>query len=259
VLSTFLSAIQTNGSASDIKDSLTQGKNIVRKLFFDPSKTEAVNIVKARLGDVTLSNEDLLFIIDSLSSVFEMDEATFLDSLRMKINEDAKQAVVKKLKEEWRRISGADAPSVWAISNKIPARFVFGEYNEADYFIKAIEQPDTFAPTKLAELLDRLEEIGVAYISDCQKAFLNRIIPRRYAKFDINLASLLDFLQKKYGSQPNNWATNPDINDFIKEQYKNSLAPQVAEKIRNESADELKKKLLKLAETNPELGLLFWE
>jgi hypothetical protein len=50
-----------------------------------------------------------------------------------------------------------------------------------------------------------------------------------------------------------------DINEFIRDQYKGAFAPQVAEKIKNTPAEDLKNRLLQLAQDNPDLGLLFWE
>jgi hypothetical protein len=229
------------------------------KLFFDPAKTESVKIVKSRLSGTTLNNDELLIIMNSVSGGFDMDESVFIDSLLLKINEDEKQAVVRKIKDTWRKLSGTDSPSEWALNNKIPARFIFGDFADEDDFIKAIEQPDMFAPAKLADLFERLAEVAASSITDCQRAFLAQTIPARYAKFDINLASLLEFLKRKYSQQPNNWERKPDISEFIRDQYKNSFAPQIAEKIRGKDANALKQQLLELAKTNPELGLLFWE
>jgi len=70
---------------------------------------------------------------------------------------------------------------------------------------------------------------------------------------------LLDFLRGNYGNQPNNWPLKLDITDFIRGQYKGTFAPQVAEKIKKTSAEDLKNRLLQLAQDNPDLGLLFWE
>jgi len=259
MLSAFLLAIQTSGSANEIKNSIALNQDIIVKLFFDPTKTEAVKIVKSRLSGTTINNNELLAVMNSVSGGFDMDESVFIESLFLKINEDAKQAVVRKIKETWRKLSGTDSPSDWALNNKIPARLIFGDFADADDFVKAIEQPDMFAPAKLADLLERLMEVAASSISDCQRAFLAQAIPSRYAKFDINLASLLEFLRKRYGQQPNNWERKPDISEFIRDQYKNSFAPQITEKIRDKDANALKQKLLELAQVNPDLGLLFWE
>jgi len=130
---------------------------------------------------------------------------------------------------------------------------------QTEDLLKAIEQPETFAATKLAELLEILKEASAQSIEDCQKAFITETVPHKYAKFNISLASLLEFLRSRYGTQPNNWYHRPDISDFIRDQYKGTFAPQIKEKISKREAEELKQRLLQLADENPELGLLFWE
>jgi hypothetical protein len=66
-------------------------------------------------------------------------------------------------------------------------------------------------------------------------------------------------MHSKFGAQPNNWPRRPDVTEFIRGQYKVTIAPQIKEKIRGKSAEELKLKILQLADENPELGLMFWE
>jgi hypothetical protein len=258
-LSNFLSALQTGSPAQDIKTALSQSSDIIRKLFFDAAKAESVKILKNRLNDATLSDAELLDILNRMPSGFGLDESTFLDGVRVKIEEYAKQSVARNIKVEWTRLSCVNTPSEWAMSNGIPARFLFGDLQQADDLLKAIEQPEIFAMAKLTALLEILKETPVTGIAECQKTFLAETVPHKYAKFNINLSSLLDFLRGKYGVQPNNWPLHPDITDFIREQYRGTFAPQIKERIRCKSAEELKDKLLQLADDNPELGLLFWE
>jgi hypothetical protein len=259
VLSAFLSALQAGGSVQDIKAALSQSPDIIQKLFFDATKAESVKILKNRLNGVPLLDTELLDILNVTPAGFSLDETTFLDGVRVKIEEYAKQSVARNLKAEWTRLACANTPSEWAINNGIPARFLFGDLPQADDLLKAIEQPEIFSATKLAELLETLKDTSTVCITDCQKAFLAEIVRHKYAKFNISLPSLLEFLREKYGTQPNNWLPPLDITEFIHGQYKSTFAPQIVEKIRDKPADELKVRLLQLAEENEELGLLFWE
>jgi hypothetical protein len=259
VLSAFLSALQTDGSAQDIKTALSQSSDIIQKLFFDTARSESVKILKSRLNDIPLLDTELLGILNAMFAGFSLDESTFLDGIRVKAEEYAKQSVARNLKTEWTRLSCANTPSEWAMNNGIPARFLFRDLPQFDDLLKAIEQPDIFAAAKLAELLEILKETSTTSITNCQNAFFIETMPYKYAKFDISLSSLLEFLREKYGVQPNNWPSRPDITEFIRGQYRRTFAPQIAEKIRNKPADELKARLLQLAQENEELGLLFWE
>jgi hypothetical protein len=258
-LSNFLSALQTSGLAADIKTALSQSADTIEKLFFDTTKSESVKILKSHVAGIILSDSELLGILNTTPGGFGLDETTFLDGIRAKIEEYTKQSVVQNLKKEWTRLSGTTMPSVWAISNKIPARFLLGGIPQTDDILKAVEQPETFAAAKLAELLETLENVAATSIADGQTAFLSETVPQRYAKFNISLASLLDFLHGKFGAQPNNWPRRPDVSEFIRGQYKGTIAPQIKEKIRGKGAEELKQKILQLADENPELGLMFWE
>lgn len=259
MLANFLSALQSNGPAEDIKLALQQSFAFIQRLFFDHTKTEPLAILKSNLSDVVLEDSDLLQLLNEMVGGFGLDENTFFTNIRVKIEEFAKNSVVLKIKSEWTRISGTATPAEWAMNNSMPARYIFSDIPNSDDLLKAIEQPETFAATKLAEILEVLKAAKAASILDCQQALMSEIVPKQYKKFNISLATLLEFLRNKHGNQPNNWPARPDISEFIKNQYKGAIAPQIREKIVNRDAEELKTRLLQLAEENPELGLLFWE
>ncbi len=259
ILGGFLSAVQTGGAAQDIKLALQQNFEVIKRLFFDHTKSESLLVLKSRLNSVVIEDADLLSILNTMLGGFGLDETTFMDNFRVKIEEFAKQSVVLKIKNEWMRISGNGTPAEWAMNNGIPSRYIFGGHSDTADLLKAIEQPEAFAAAKLSDTLEVLEKINAFSIAECQKAFMIDVVPARYKKFEISLASLLEFLRGKYGDQPNHWPLRPDISEFIKSQYKGTIAPQIKEKIRDKSAEDLKQMILRLADDNPELGLLFWE
>ena len=258
-LANFLSALQSTGTSQEIKLALQQSFTSIKSLFFDHSKKESLVILKSKLSDVVLDDSDLLGLLNEMVGGFGLDENTFLANIRVKIEEFVKHSVVLKIKDEWTRISDTGTPAEWAMNNCVPARYIFGDIPDTHELIKAIEQPESFAATTLADILEVLKAVKATTIQDCQKALLADVMPGRYKKFGIGLASLLEFLRSEFGNQPNNWPSNPQIDDFIKSQYKGAIAPQIKEKIRDKSPEDLKQKLLQLADENPELGLLFWE
>lgn len=258
-LSIFLSSIAKGGVASDIREALELNADTLGALFFDISKAKSVELLKQRLNGVTISDADLLSIYNSLPSGFSHDESVFLNDVHARIENFVKESVAQNIKSEWKRLTETDTPSVWADSNGIPARFALNNVAEASDIIAAVQTPKIFSSEKLGELLNVLSGLAPLTIGECQKQFIAETVPRRFAKFNINLSSLLEFLRSKYGNQPNNWQIRPDISEFIRSQYKGTFAPQVAEKIKKTSAEDLKNKLLQLAQDNPDLGLLFWE
>lgn len=258
-LSEFLAAMQSVGSPQNIKIALEQYSDSIQKLFFDHTKSESLLILKTELNGIFIEDVDLLSILNSIQNGFEMDVSSFINTIQDKIEESAKHSVVKKIKVEWKRISSTDTPNEWAINNRIPARYVFGLYPDSVDLLRAVEQPEVLSASKLEEMLEVLKEVKPANIIDCQKALMAEIIPLQFRNFEISLAALLVFLQEKFGNQPNGWPIHPDITEFIKSQYKLTIAPQIKEKLRSKTPEELKQKLLQLADENPELGLLFWE
>ena len=259
LLAGFFSAVQLKGTTQDIKLALQQSFEFINRLFFDPTKAASLSLLKTRLSGTALEDHDLLNILHSVSGGFGLDEATFLDYIKGKIEAFAKQSVAIGIKREWMRISATETPAQWAMENGVPARYIFGSAPDAFDLLRAIEHPETFAAAKLADILEALKEAQAASIIAYQNALMADFIPARYKKFEIRLASLLDFLRSEYGRQPNSWPSRPDISEFIKSQYKGTIAPQIKEKIRDRNAEELKQKLLQLAEENPELGLLLLE
>jgi hypothetical protein len=257
-LTVLLSSLVNNGAASDIKESLEQNEGLVKALFFDVTREKSVDLLKQRLPGVTISNSDLLNIYNSLPSKFLSDESTFLNDVRTKIEDFAKLSVASNIKIEWKRLTGAETPSAWAVLISIPARFALGDISDVGDIITAVESPEKFSSVKLTELLNILSGLSPIGIADCQENFSTETVPQRFAKFNISLSSLLGYLKGKYGTQPNNWPTRPDINEFINGEYKGTFAPQVTEKIKKTSAEDLKNRLLQLALDNPDLGLLFW-
>lgn len=194
-----------------------------------------------------------------MDSGFELDETTFMDNLKMKIEEFSKRSIAVKIKNEWIRISDAQTPDEWAMDNRIPARYVFGNHYPSLDLLRAVNQPEELSAAKLEEMLELLKGVKTANVADSQKAFMADVVPKQYKKFEIGLAPVLEYLCNKHGNQPNKWHFPIDIAEFIKSQYKASIAPQVKEKLRTSDAEALKERLLRLADENPELGLLFLE
>lgn len=258
-LTGFFAEIQAGQNRLDIKNALEYSSSVIQCLFFDRARTEPLQILRSYFPAVTLEDTDWLRLLDEMSGGFQMSESAFLAAFTEKIEDFSKRSVVLAIKREWKRISGEETPAAWAIQNGIPARYLFAGLPDGGDMLKAVEQPQTFSTTRLEKLLASLQTITASSIANCQKALMADVIPSRYRKFDIALAPLLDHLREKYGGQPNHWPVQPDVAEFIKGQYKSAIAPQIRARIKDKNAEELKSRLLQLAEEHPELGLLFWE
>jgi len=258
-LASLITAIVNRGSATDLKEGLGQCGELVQALFFDTSNKGTAHILQQRLSDIDIREKDLMRIFNSLPCRFSTEETTFLDDVRQKIETFEKNAVALQLKENWQRLTGSSSPTEWAGDTGIPARFAIAEISEASEITSAVDYPDAFSSDKLFSLLDIMSELQPVSVAECQNRFISAIVPQRFRKFKMSLSSLIDFLKSVHGSLPNKWPEKPDIDDFVRNQYRGAFAPQVTEKIRATSAETLKNRLLQLAQENPDLGLLFWE
>lgn len=259
ILCDFFTAIQNNSSPYEIKKSLLLNKGLIKALFYDLSYRTSIDLIKTRIPNIKISNQSLIEILKELEAGFDSAESTFLNELQNKIEDCIKKSVAENIKNEWTRISGQATPNTWSSLVHIPARYAFWEMQEANELVSAIENHENFSQVKLAELQEIFHNLKEIDIEKCKADFLKDTIPTRYSKFKINFTSLVEFLSKQYGNQPNNWPSKPDLSTFIKSHYAIEFAPQIVEKIRKKDPEELKKRLLELAKEDQDLGLLFWE
>jgi len=257
-LTPFLSAVEGGSAVNQLRDVLTIHKDAIQFMFFDPSHTEQIACLKARLNNPSIADTDLHSIYNNGSNGYYTSESTYLDTIRSAIEIAIKNSVIIQFQSAWKTFCGEDTPAAWALSNGIPVRYLLGDAVEKFDILRAIESPKDYSPEKLQELKSKLDQLVPSAITDCQQRFLSDVIPKKYKQFNINLPSLLDYLRGKCGPQPNYWAPNPDVEPFIRAHYKGEFAPQVKQKLQNTPAEELKYRLLQLASENPDLGLLFW-
>lgn len=255
----FLKFISNSESKEELFDSLKSYSELICSLFFDNAKTQSITILKKHLGDIDVDDAVLSDIYSNLDNTYSVSEEIFLKEVKDKISEFAKHSSIMKIKKCWKKLTGYDSPDIWSETNLIPARYALTDVQNINDIIAAIKKPDSYSAEMLFELLKTIENASVRNISDGQNIFINDIIPKKFKKLNINLSSIVEYLSSKYGKQPNNWPTNPDIETFINNQYKITFAPQVIEKIKVTDPDKLKDKIVALAKENPDLGLLLLE
>ena len=88
---------------------------------------------------------------------------------------------------------------------------------------------------------------------------MRQIIPDRYKKLGIKLASLIKYLEQRFGSNPNEWPERPDISGFVMEQYKVEIAPNIVNQLKQKDANALKERILELVKNDPDMGLCLLE
>ncbi len=259
-LEAFLSATdEQNGSASKLNEALTQCSETMREVFFDAQRKKVLELVRAKLSNTVIPDDELRKLMDSIEDAFSMTPQGYEAALSGTIEEYEKNSAAVGLANAWKTFSGCDTPDEWSAKNHLPAYCLFDDDFEAADLFKALARPENYAKDVLIHFCDRLEAEGYVAISACQKRFMKKAIPARYSGFNIQIGELTQFLEKKHGSQPNQWPFPLGVEEFVSERYRYSFAPQIVEKVGKMGAEELKSIILKLVETNQDVGMLFWE
>jgi len=111
----------------------------------------------------------------------------------------------------------------------------------------------------LEQKLRMLEALPEIQVSDCQDSFLRNAVPAKYQKLGIQVASLITYFENIYGENRDNWPKHSDIQDFIKIQYQAELAPNILNRLRDKNPETLKNYILRLAASDPDIGLKLLE
>ena len=262
-LSQFYQLIENPTQEKPLYDELRSNSDILRKLYGERESDAVIEIIRKETGESRMSNEDLRDIIlkcgNSKQFDVHMDLTAYRDLFRKVMEESERESTARKMLEEWKRISSSTTPANWAEETGLPGWTVIAEVSERNDILKSFFYPENSSTQALKQNLETLRTLSPVSIPDCQKAFLQKIVPSKYAKLGINLPHLLSYLTKEYGSNPNGWPENPDIDAFVRSCYECEFAPRIVRRLMETDAEHLKAKLIELAKRNPDIGLHFLE
>jgi hypothetical protein len=189
-----------------------------------------------------------------------MHQNAFLSAVVSEVEKRVAESTICRLREEWRRVSGAESPDDWALNRLIPARWLFDPFDfDGAEFVKASRNPNAYSKTRLEELLLFAETLDPVDSRGRVEAFVAAITPKRFKAFDLASEEILRFLAMRYGENPNDWPETPSLEDLFQKRYKELFAPKIQAKIESTDSETLKNKLLRLTLDNPEVGLFFWD
>lgn len=264
-LDEFFDALQDR-SAQRLSEAVKTNADAIRRFFYDDEHAEATRIIKSKLKtDSPLPEPEALDVLRNFAAaasqnVFEMNQNAFLNAVVAEVEKRVTESTICRLREEWRRVSGADSPDDWALNRLIPARWLFDPLDlDGTEFVKASRNPNAYSKTRLEELLlfaETLEPIPSRYRVE---AFVTAITPKRFQAFDLASEEILGFLATRYGANPNDWPETPTLDDLFQKRYKELFAPKIQAKIESTDSETLKNKLLRLTLNHPEVGLFFWD
>jgi hypothetical protein len=259
VLALFPQTAEQRCSAAVLRDALDQYDDTVQEVFFDAQRKRVLEFLRPKLSQVAIPDDELRKLVDGISGAFSMTPKDYEEKLIRLVDDYEKESAAAILRKVWRDFSGAETPDDWASLNRIPARYLFEDGSSADELFKALERPEHYTKEVLNEWIESLINIGRDSLSACQDRFMKRVVPARYAGFEIEIGALTKWLVRKYGEQPNRWPVNPEVSGFVNEEYRYSFAPRIVEKVRKMDAEELKSRIVKLVEENQDVGMHFME
>lgn len=260
-----INELQGGRDARELYEALQDGFSIIDSLYNDPEKKMAVEMVREYIGEGKIDDAGLIAILGDLPGdanfSIDMTIEEYVKLIRIQVEKNARNTIIGNITKEWKRISGFDTVSDWTMESKLPAWTAFADVENGIEMVGMLRNPEKYSNKALEQKLADMEMIPIVSIQRCQKAFLDRVVPGKYKKLNIEIGALLKYLgdSKRGGKDPNEWPEHPEIDEFIKEQYKEVFAPDVLNRIRNENAEDLKNRILKLAKVDPDIGLRFLE
>lgn len=251
-------------SADEMAKVLKNDHNVVQTVFFDPVKAAQLALLKEKLGDeLSLEIHENIEIYNALPDGAGMDEEAFIRQAREQIQVHLTNSVATQIQNTWNEKTKTKSPDDWSQQYLLPASILFVGNEMGREILAVIANPADFALTTLKRVLDKLQKMSIPDIPDCQKRFLENVIPIRYQKLKVDASALCDWLSKHVGKHPNQWqmgqAMTQAVETFVKQQYICSFREIAVGKINQLSGDDLKRRLLKMVEENPDIGLAFLE
>lgn len=260
-----LNELNGDRDAGKLCEALQDSIGVIEPLYNDSKKKMAIEIIREHIGDEAIDDAGMRTILGDLPADIDFDidmsVEAYIKLFRVQIEKNIRNTIIANIASEWKRISGFDSVSAWSLESKLPVWTVFADIGNEREFVGILQDPERYSNETLEQKLANMEMVPVVSIKHCQDIFVERIVPRKYRKLNIEIGALLKYLRnsKQGGKDPNEWPTNPDIDEFIREQYQEVFAPDVLNRIRTVRAEDLKNKILEMAKNDPDIGLRFLE
>lgn len=259
----FIRGLCGGGDASHLAEDLRGSKDILKELYCDPQKKLAIALVRERLGQLAIDDGTLASMLTEVSQMVAYNKdipiEAYIQLFNKLLEKSERNTLVAQAKQEWLRISGSETLESWANEVQIPAWSVFANQDNRANFIKLLSRPEDFSTEALKQQLSLLQDVPEVSLKQCQTNFQRTVVPQRYANLGLTLGSIVKYLTERYGADPNRWPEHPDIETFVRDQYKVEIAPSVVRQLSRLDANELKEQLLELAKNDPDIGLRFLE
>ena len=234
----------------------------LRALFFDPSHAIQIGVVKkhfaAQIG--SLGEAELKDLYAKLSPGAKRTESDFKQTVLSEIEAYLKTSTATQLAALWQDRTGAATPDAWAAAHRMPVSVLFAEAQDAEAVVRVVAEPSAYQAEVLKAAKARLEKAALVAEDGLATAFAARFVPAKYAALGLDVAALCAELAAKLPGNPNGWtlqgaAFYKAVAAFARGQYAAAFRPKAIEKVKTLSDGEVRERLLRLVEENPDVGL----
>ena len=234
----------------------------LRALFFDPSHAIQIGLIKkhfaAQIG--ALGDAEIKDLYSKLSCGSKRTESDFKQTALSEIESYLKTSIATQLVVLWRKRTGADTPDDWAVEHKMPVMVLFEDSMEAREIVRVVAEPSAYQAGILKATKSKLESAQLVSDDKLYQSFSELYVPVRYATLKLDIGALCNELVAKLPGNPNGWLIlgskfHAAIMAFVRSQYKLAFKPKAVEKVKQLTNDEVRKRLLKLVEESPDVGL----
>ena len=234
----------------------------LRVLFFDPASSIQIGVIKkhfaAQIG--TLGDTELKGLYAKLSCGSKRSDSDFKQTVLSEIEAYLKEATAAQLAALWNERTGTESPDVWAEEHKMPVAVLFSTPMDADAIVRVVSDPSAYQADVLNKAKDRLEKARLVQAEKLAEAFAALYVPSKYAALELDIAALCAELSSKLPGNPNTWTLlgskfHAAIASFARKQYALGYKDKAIDRVKKLSDKEVRDRLLKLVEDNPDVGL----
>ena len=220
-----------------------------------------IEILVKNLGEevADITADEWKQLLGARQSGAELGEVDFRDAMFTQIKAFREKSEGRKLMLLWKEKTESEDPDHWSSMHTYPADVLFASPSDAQMVLDTIRGLAGMSVDKIKDAYKVLKKAKLHSENSQKSVFLERNLPKRYAKLNIRAEDLAAYFASKLGASPNTWCNNPMredvVMDFVKSNYDASFRPDIESKIKKMTSDEAKAELLKLIASIPDAGI----
>jgi hypothetical protein len=234
----------------------------LRKLFFDPSYEVQLELIRKLFASHvgTLGEAEVKDLYGKMSCGSKRSDSDFKQTAIAEIESYLKESTANQLATLWHNKTGSCSPNDWASSHNMPVAVLFKNSCDAENIIRVVSDPSSYQANVLKSVKEQLEKTALVCDDELCSSFSALYVPQKYSALGLDIKVLCLDLASKLSGNPNGWVAlgskfHSAIAAFARGQYATTLKPKALKKVEKLSDSEVRERLVKLVEENPDVGL----